>query len=131
MALDVGSKRIGLATMRSDTKLPQPLKSIEHDDEVWQNLTEIIKQNDIKQLVVGLPRNLNGEATSQTTISEQFAEELHKRTSLPVTMQDEALTSVDAERILRQKGKPFGKGEVDALAASLILSDFANTGGEL
>jgi putative holliday junction resolvase len=129
LALDVGDKRIGVALMRTEVGLPQPLTTLANDTEIWSALKQLIETNQVTQLVVGLPRNLNGDHTPQTASSEAFARELKDQTALPVSLQDEALTSVEAENVLRLSGKPYEKADVDALAASLILADYSREQG--
>lgn len=75
-------------------------------------------------LVVGLPRSLEGNDTAQTAETRAFARRLENTLELPVYLQDEALTSQKAEEELRARGVPYNKAEVDALAATYILSDF-------
>ena len=78
-------------------------------------------------LVVGLPRNLQGDRTEQTGFSETFGNQLTEHFSLPVYYQDEALTSHKAEEELRQRGVDYQRGDIDALAATYILDDFLKT----
>lgn len=77
----------------------------------------------METLVVGYPRNQQGEATAQTRFVEDFVEQLGSL-DVEIVFQDESLTSVKAEEYLRRQKKPFEKGEVDALAASFILQDY-------
>lgn len=124
LGLDVGEKRIGLALARGDVRISHPLTTLVNDADVEAELKQIIAREQITRLVVGLPRNLSGQSTAQTTIAEAFADSLGKTTGLPVILQDEALTSVKAEDELRSRGKPYDKGDVDALAATYILQDY-------
>ena len=77
--------------------------------------------------MVGLPRGLDGQRTAQTEEVEAFARGLGERFGLPVHMQDEAVTSKQAEAELEARGKPYGKGDIDALAATYILQDWLAT----
>lgn len=125
MGLDVGEKRVGIALARAGLRMALPLTTLDRQaDDFWQQLLQVMKQNDVDALVVGLPRNLEGQETGQTAAARQFAQELATQSDIPQTWQDEALTSVKAEEILRQSNKPYEKGDIDALAASLILSDY-------
>jgi len=74
--------------------------------------------------VVGLPRGMQGQHTAQTAEAEAFAKSLRAQSGLPVHMQDEAVTSKQAEDELKGRGKPYGKGDIDALAATYILQDW-------
>jgi putative Holliday junction resolvase len=74
--------------------------------------------------VVGHPRDMNGQSTEQTLRIETFTNKLKSRFSLPIDLQDEALTSKQAEAELIARKKPYTKSDVDALAATYILSDW-------
>jgi putative transcription antitermination factor YqgF len=77
-------------------------------------------------MVVGLPRGLDGQETSQTTYSRQFADELgqHLGQTVKIVLQDEAVTSAKAIAELDAAKKHYAKGDVDALAATYILEDY-------
>lgn len=128
LALDVGDKRLGLAVARAEVRVPISLPTLERDGaQLWQQLRAIIKEYDVNQLVVGLPRGLDGQDTAQTRAVQTFAEQLNQELSLPIAWQDEALTSVAAEEHLQTNHQPHQKGDVDAMAATLILNDYLNT----
>lgn len=73
-------------------------------------------------LVVGYPRNQQGEATAQSAYVEAFADKLADIAK--VVFQDESLTSVLAESRLKSRGKPYVKGDIDKEAAAIILQDY-------
>lgn len=129
LALDVGEKRVGVARANSLAKLPQPLITLVRGVSFWSELGKILKEQDIHQVVIGLPRNLESRDTAQTTATREFAAEFQSKFDLPVVLQDEALTSRKAESELKSHGKPFTKGDIDALAATFILYDYLNSGG--
>jgi len=124
LALDVGHKRIGVAIADAIARLPRPLTTIEVDEEVLKKIADLAAEHNANELVVGLPRGLEGQSTDQTKYSEDFVRRLKQKTGLLVHMQDEAVTSAQAEEELRQRGKPYVKGDIDALAATYILEDF-------
>lgn len=127
LALDVGEKRIGVARGVSSVGLATPLITLAHDPEVVAKLAELCQQEQAELLVVGRPRNSQGQTTQQTSYTEQFVASLKPQISLPVVWQDESLTSVKAEQELTSRGRPFAKAEVDALAATYILEDYFQT----
>jgi putative Holliday junction resolvase len=127
MALDVGTVRIGVARASALVRLPEPLTTLANDDNLWPQLTQICADHHVTDLVVGLPRGLDGQETAQTALVRQFVTSLQKHLDLPVTLQDEALTSRQAEAELARRGKTFQKGDVDALAAVYILTDYLST----
>ena len=87
LALDVGSSRIGVALANSIARLAHPLLTINVTEQVWEELDTIIKAESIGLIVVGLPRNLNGDATDQTGVVETFVETLKTHCALPVYLQ--------------------------------------------
>jgi putative Holliday junction resolvase len=124
LAIDIGSRRIGVAIAQSNSCLPQPLTTLTHTDKVIDQLTQLIRLHKVSGLVVGVPRGLDGQITDQTRYTEAFVEALAKVISIPVYKQDEAVTSKQAEAELTTRNKPYSKGDVDALAATYILDDF-------
>ena len=124
LALDVGDKRVGIAAGSLAARLPRPLTTLERGSDFFDRLQHIITEEEAGLLVVGLPRNLSGQPTAQTRATEAFASEIAVHTHLPMRFQDEALTSQKAEQELESRGKPFGRGDIDALAAAYILEDF-------
>lgn len=126
LGLDVGSVRVGVAVCRDGLTIPHPLTTLLREADFWDKLQALIIEHDIQELVVGMPRNLEGERTEQSVITEDFISNLKKRIGKPVHTVDEALTSVRAREILDQSGGHYKKEAVDAVAASLILSDYVN-----
>jgi len=126
LALDVGEKRVGVAIASKIARLPRPLTTLANDDQLLKSLHEIIVDESVEVIVVGLPRNLAGEDTKQTAYVRTFTEQLDRDM---IRFQDEALTSKKAEVELQQRGKPFSKGDIDALAATYILEDYLHQAG--
>lgn len=125
LALDLGEKRIGVAIASYAAKLPAPLVTLPNDSTLVPKLEGIIKEHNIDMLVIGLPRNLDGENTRQTEVIKTMAGKLKSDLKLPVALQDEALSSVRArEDIERKRGQVYDKAEVDKLAACYILEDY-------
>lgn len=122
LAIDFGEARIGLAITSVGAKLPRPLSVLRNDDNFWPKLEEIIRDNDVRVFVVGLPLGLSGLETAQTKAAKSFAGTLEDKTQLPVYLQDETLTSVKAEAELTRSKST--KATVDSLAATYILEDF-------
>lgn len=125
LALDVGTKRIGVATADSNLPIAVPLDTIEVDGHEIETITKLVSDRSIATIIVGYPRNQGGEPTAQTEVAENFAQ--HLRSIAPIVFQDESLTSVIAEDRLRTSGKPYQKGDIDALAAAIILQDYMET----
>jgi putative Holliday junction resolvase len=122
LALDYGNARIGVAIASTIARLPRPLTTLANSPEVFDAIVQLVGQEDVGLVVVGLPRTLDGGYSEQTHAAEAFGKQLAGRLGVPVEMADETLTSVDAEAEL--KGKPHSKGAVDALAATYILERY-------
>jgi len=124
LGLDVGARRVGVATASLASHLPRPLTTLMRDDKFFPALRNLIADEDAAALVVGLPRGLEGQVTAQTKAVEAFTDELKQHSDLPVHLQDEAVTSKQAEAELKSRGKPYRRGDIDALAATYILEDW-------
>lgn len=126
LALDVGEKRIGVAMADTDVKIAVAYDTITVDGSELQQIAQLVVGNEITTIVVGYPRNQSGEPTAQTDYAVNFAGQLNDLDA-NVVFQDESLTSVKAEEILNCQRAPYKKGDIDALAASLILQDYLET----
>ncbi|HEX7368239.1 MAG TPA: Holliday junction resolvase RuvX [Candidatus Saccharimonadales bacterium] len=124
LGLDVGSKRIGIAVATAEARLPGPLCTLENTAAFWDKLAVLVQEHGVEALVVGLPRSLEGNDTAQTREARTFMARLRANTGLPVYEQDEAATSIQAEAELTSRGRPYRRGDIDALAATYILDDF-------
>jgi putative Holliday junction resolvase len=124
LGLDVGSVRVGVATARLDVRIPQPLTTLQYRPEVFAEIAAMAGEYDAAAIVVGWPRGMQGQETAQTAFVDSFVADLRNQTSLPIHLQDEALTSQKAEAELNARKKPFQKADVDALAATYILEDY-------
>lgn len=123
IALDVGERRIGVAQADSETRFPFPVGTVDVDGLEMERLREIVTEVQPSTIVVGYPRNQHGEPTKQTAVIEKFAASLDYL-QVPVTFQDESLTSVLAEDYLKRQKKPYTKADIDSYAATIILGDY-------
>lgn len=122
LALDYGEKRVGVAIAHVIARLPRPLTTLPNSPSLLDDIVALIAKEGVAEVTVGLPRGMDGGYTQQTRDAENFAHELTNKVPVPVTLTDETLTSVDAERFLG--GKPKSKGEIDAVAAAYILERY-------
>lgn len=130
IGLDVGEKRIGVAKADSNTRIAVPMGTVVVDGTEWHAITRLARQQNTQFFVVGLPRNNAGVETRQSLYARNFAKQLtEKIPGARVRMQDETLTSVLAEQRLKERGKAYTKGEIDAEAAAIILQDFMESLG--
>ncbi|MDB5160366.1 MAG: putative Holliday junction resolvase [Candidatus Saccharibacteria bacterium] len=126
VCLDVGEKRIGVAVADTAVRIAVAFDTIDVDGEELNKIAEIVIREDAKTIVVGYPRNQQGETTAQTSYVEKFTEGLADIAE-EIVFQDESLTSVMAENRLIAMKKPYTKGDIDAQAAAIILEDYMET----
>lgn len=125
IALDVGTKRIGVAKADSKVRIAIPYSAVEVDGTEFQKIASLARAWDIDSFVIGLPRNSQGQETEQSRYVRQFARDLKKSIpSAKICFQDESLTSVEAEKRLKNRKKGYKKGDIDSEAATIILQDF-------
>lgn len=123
LALDVGEKRIGVALGDDGVRLAFAYETIDVDGNEFVRIADLAIAEKVDTIVIGYPRNQSGEATAQTTYVETFAAQL-RDLDAKIVFQDESLTSVLAEQRLLSYKKPYTKGDIDALAAAIILQDY-------
>jgi putative Holliday junction resolvase len=142
LAVDYGRARMGLAIADGETRMAQPLSTMEriNRNEDLRRLRELVREHSVKQIVVGLPLRLDGTRGEMAEEAERFAQRVRKQIGVPVDMADERLTSWEAERLLeemqgrfihdeklaggRKRKKPQEKMTVDAVAAAVILTEY-------
>jgi putative Holliday junction resolvase len=134
VGLDVGERRIGVAVSDATRTLARPVGVIAVVGlgtaavaKAADEITRLASEDDdgVSAIVVGLPRRLDGRPNDMTPKVEQFASALGTRTGLPVALQDERLSSYEAESrlALRDKDWRSRKKRLDAAAAAIILQD--------
>ncbi len=135
MGLDVGHKRIGVAIAASEVLPVIPLTVIDRAGEEadLRAILTLIKEWGIDRIVVGLPRSLDGSIGKQAESVLAFSKWLSQRTSIPIDTWDERLSTVAAERLMRDAGMKSGKRKAhrDAMAAAIILQDYLDQASTL
>ena len=128
MGVDYGDARTGIAMSDLLCSIVGSTTVIHsrRDDKTIAEIQKLIAQNGVTEIVVGLPRNMNGTEGSRAEACKAFAELLKEATGLPVTMWDERRTTVEAHNILSAHNYhgQKRKNTVDAVAASLILEGY-------
>jgi putative Holliday junction resolvase len=129
MGIDVGSVRIGVAVSDPDCILATPVETVRRDrtDRHMRRLTQLVNELDAVEVVVGLPRTLADRTGPSAEDAISLAEDLARRVSpTPVRMADERLTTVSAQRSLREAGvRARGqKAMIDQAAAVGILQSW-------
>jgi putative holliday junction resolvase len=125
MAVDPGSRRVGIAVSDPTGTIAQPLSAVaaEPSATLVERLAALAREQDAGSLVVGLPRRLDGGLGPEAKAARALAADLRRATGLPVTLVDERLTSVAAERALMAGGASRARRRQlsDQVAAALIL----------
>jgi putative holliday junction resolvase len=128
LALDVGSRTIGMAVTDPLGITAQGLDTIRRRNKRYdfEQLAKVVADYKVYEIVIGLPLRMSGEEGIQAEKMREFAAAIEKKFKLPVHLIDERLTSVEANRVLRESEMSIQKraGAVDRLAAVLILQNF-------
>ncbi len=131
MGIDYGDARTGVAIsdLRCSIVGSTCVVPSRNTEKALADLVGLCKDNEVGQVVVGLPRNMDGTEGPRAQLCREFAAKLQEATGLPVTMWDERRTTVEAHNILSQHNYhgQKRKNTVDAVAASLILEGYLNS----
>jgi putative Holliday junction resolvase len=123
LGLDVGDKKIGVAISDKLETISIPLTVIKNNENTRDNLNKLIKENDIKIIVVGIPYTLKGTIGFQAKKVISFIDDILKNFGLEIVYIDERFTSKISKKVLGAKNRD---GLVDKISASLILDDYLN-----
>jgi putative Holliday junction resolvase len=127
LALDPGSRRIGVAISDPTGKIALPVMVISRvGNGHMEQLSKLVVERSVDEVVVGLPKTLRGEEGSSAEEARAFVRELEERLNLPVHVFDERFTTVEAQTALRRGGmkEERQRSLVDKLAATLLLQSF-------
>lgn len=131
MGLDYGTKTVGVALSDELLLTAQPYETIVREKvnklrKTLARIEEIIAEMDVKEIVLGYPKNMNNTIGERAAATDEFREMLERRTGLPVILVDERLTTVEADRILDETGVAFSgrKEHIDKMAAAIILQTY-------
>jgi len=131
LGLDLGSKRIGVAISDALGITAQGLLTIEVGKNVStvKELEGIIEKKAVKEIVVGLPLNMDGSYGPQAKDAVRFADELKNRFNMPVTLWDERMSTMEVERVMISGGasRKKRKNRIDKLAAQVVLQSYLNS----
>lgn len=128
MALDVGSRTIGIACSDALLMTAQGIETIRRTslENDFNRLRELISEYEVHELVVGMPKNMNGTKGERAEKTEEFVGKMKAVIDLPVTFWDERLSTVMAERqlIAADVSRKKRKGVIDKMAAVVILQGY-------
>ena len=128
LGVDLGQARTGIAVSDELRMLAHPLETIESSsaDKVARRVRQIVAEKEVDCVVVGLPRRMNGSLGPAAENAQQFVEKLRSLISCEVVTWDERLSTVAAERALRDAGRKTRetRGILDQVAAQIILQSY-------
>jgi putative holliday junction resolvase len=134
LGIDAGERRVGLALSDELRLLASPLRVLDRRtglSSVLEAIAGLTEREAVREVVVGLPLNADGSAGPQAQRAERFAGLVERATHLPVVLWDERLSTQAAEGIIRAQGRNTrrarARGEIDAVAAAVILQDYLDT----
>ena len=133
LGIDLGSKTVGLAMSDTTLTIASTYKTIFFKDEDYNStineIKDIIKENNITKIILGLPKNMNNTEGERCEKTKEFAQMLERRTGLSVVLWDERLTTVAAEQTLIESGvrRENRKQYVDKIAAVFILQGYLDS----
>ena len=136
LGLDIGDRRIGVALSDPEGILASPLTIINRWDESRdiEAITNIVTRHQVGQIIVGLPRSMNGSIGKQAEKVKAFTQRLCQHIKVPLEFRDERLSTVSAKHLMRaahtKKTRRKTRSD-DAIAAALILQGYLDEGREV
>ena len=130
LGLDLGTRTLGISVSDATGLIATPVKTIRFEEGNYESslkeLEELIKYYDVKELVLGLPKNMNGSMGFASERSLNYKTLLESKFNLKVHLVDERLTTVQAEKILlnQDKSRKKRKKVIDNIASSIILETY-------
>jgi len=131
LGIDYGDVRVGLSLSDLTQTIAKPFTTINYKnlDDLLVQLKDIIINNEVDKLVVGVPYNMKGEDTKQTLKVKVFVSFLEKNLSNSISLIDERLSSIEAEKTMHKMNIKTGhnKDKIDKIAASVILQEYLDS----
>ena len=131
LGIDYGEVRVGLSLSDLTQTIASPFRTIMYEsaDNLLDQLKEIIAENEVEKLVVGVPYNMKGEDTKQTLKVKEFISFLESNLSYDIELIDERLSSIEAEKTMHKMNIKTGhnKSDIDKIAASVILQEYLDS----
>lgn len=129
LGLDLGSRTLGMAISDSLGMIASSYKIVRHNEEYERLIDDVyatVQEKKIEAIVLGLPKNMNNSIGPRGELSFQFKEMLEKRLNIPVYLEDERLTTRQAENILisNDASRKKRKKVIDSMAATIILQSY-------
>lgn len=134
LGLDLGSKTLGMALSDAFGLIASPYQVIRHNENYEQLLSEVkrvVEEKNVQEIVLGLPKNMNNTIGEKGNLSLLFKSQLEDLLKIPVHLQDERLTTVEAQNILLKQdaSRKKRKQVIDGVAATIILQSYLDRKG--
>jgi putative Holliday junction resolvase len=124
LSFDYGNARIGLAIKYAEENFVEPLITLKNDKDLWSTIEDLLNLHQPDLIVVGRPRNLDGETTKQTLLAEEFASKLSKLYNNKIELIDEALSTEQAKARIPKSLSSRSREVIDQYAACIILESY-------
>jgi putative Holliday junction resolvase len=124
LSFDYGNARIGLAIKYAEENAVEPLITLKNDKDLWPTIEDLLNLHQPDLIVVGRPRNLDGETTKQTMLAEEFASKLSKLYNNKIELIDEALSTEQAKARIPKSLSSRSREVIDQYAACIILESY-------
>ena len=126
LAVDIGDVRIGLAISDQSASLASGYGYLPFHgyNDLVEKLLKIAEKESVSEFVIGLPLNMDGRRGMQANKAEKLADLLRSKSQRPVNLMDERLSTVEASRQIHASGKKVSKGNIDEVAATIILQAY-------
>ena len=129
IGLDLGSRRLGISMSDKTGLIASSYKVITHNEEydkLVDEIVNIVKENNVDGIVLGLPKNMNNTMGEKANLSMDFKSKLESVIDVPIYLEDERLSTVEAHNVMISEGarRDKIKEKVDAVAATIILQRF-------
>lgn len=123
LGIDVGKARIGVARSDANGVIVVPVATLLRDKSEFKEISKLVKEFDVTEIVVGLPLSLSGDERPSTKDARTFATRVAMEIDRPVRLVDERLTTVSAQRVLHDAGRDVRSSRpvIDQVAATIIL----------
>lgn len=134
LGLDLGSRTLGMALTDMTKTIASSYKVIRHNEEydlLIDSIEEVVKDKNVEKIILGFPKNMDNSIGKKGQISIEFKKKLEERLNIEVILQDERLTTKQAENVLikNDTSRKKRKQVIDALAATIILQSYLDKEG--
>ncbi len=131
LAIDYGTRRVGIAISDPMKLIAQGLPTLKNDENLFDNLRAIAKENDIERIIVAKPNTLKGEVGDKRKEVQEFIHRLENEVEIPDITWDERFTTRLAQSAIREMGtkkmQRRRKGRVDEMASRLLLQSYLDS----